>query len=111
MLRALIIACALGLPGAALAQDFPSAVAGLDVRTDDGTVVGHIERVQRDSHGRIVSVAASRGLEPADAPYSVTDEVLSQIPRMQAPDRPSDRVADDDAARDGLGRRARVTLR
>ncbi|MES1157447.1 MAG: hypothetical protein ABUL73_06665 [Alphaproteobacteria bacterium] len=92
MLRTMLIACALALPSMAAAQDFPSAVAGIEVTTDDGTVVGHVDHVTRDHRGRIAS-ASAHGLAPADAPVSATDEALSRIPQYRAPDRSADAVA------------------
>jgi hypothetical protein len=67
MLRMMVLALAIGAPGVALADPFPHAVTGAEVHGDDGTVVGRVTSVQRDSNGRIVS-AEIPGLEPADAP-------------------------------------------
>src|SRR5512147_2692074 len=70
MLRVMAFVLASGAPGMALADPFPQAATGAEVRGDDGTVIGRVANVQRDSHGRIVS-ASSPGLEPADAPRAV----------------------------------------
>lgn len=70
MLRVMAFVLALGAPGMALADPFPQAATGAEVRGHDGTVIGRVANVQRDSRGRIVS-ASIPGLEPADAPRVV----------------------------------------
>jgi hypothetical protein len=47
--------------------------AGLEVRADDGTVIGHVTSVERDRDGRVVA-AEIEGLEPADAPAVLAEE-------------------------------------
>jgi hypothetical protein len=73
MLRTLVLAFALAVPGVALADEartsFPRAAMDTEVRTDDGTVVGRVNAVERDGQGRIVAVEIE-GNEPADAPYA-----------------------------------------
>ncbi len=66
MLRTLIFALAIAAPGLAVAEDFPHAVVGSEVRGDNGVVIGHVTAVQRDRHGNIVSVEIP-GAEPPDA--------------------------------------------
>ena len=66
MLRTLIFALAIAAPGLAVAEDFPDAVVGSEVRGDNGVVIGHVTAVQRDRHGNIVSVEIP-GAEPPDA--------------------------------------------
>jgi hypothetical protein len=76
MLRTIVIALALGLPGAAMAQDnqFRESAVGIEVRGDDGAVVGRVNAVQRDADGRIVAVEIA-GQEPGSAPYAPSDLV------------------------------------
>lgn len=76
MLRTIVIALALGLPGVAVAQDsqFRESAVGIEVRGDDGTVVGRVNAVQRDANGRIVAVEIA-GQEPGSAPYAASDLV------------------------------------
>ncbi len=78
MLRTLIIALALALPGVAAAQDrqFRDSAIGTEVVSDTGVVVGRVDRVVRDSNGRIVSTEISEQ-EPASAPYTSSDLVAS----------------------------------
>lgn len=66
MLRTLVFALAIAAPGLAAAEDFPHAVVGSEVRGDNGVVIGHVTAVERDRHGRIISVAIP-GAEPPDA--------------------------------------------
>jgi hypothetical protein len=77
MLRTLVVALALAVPGVAAAQQFPDSAVGIEVRGDDGTVVGHVEAVERDREGRIVAAELS-GQEPADAPYASSDLVAER---------------------------------
>ena len=76
MLRTIVVALALGLPGAAIAQDaqFRDSAVGIEVRGDDGTVVGRVNAVERDVNGRITSVEIA-GQEPGSAPYASRDLV------------------------------------
>lgn len=68
MLRTLVIALALGAPVAA-AEEFPRSAVGMPVVGDDGTIIGEVRAVERNSHGEIVAVEID-GLEPDDAPAS-----------------------------------------
>jgi len=68
MLRSLVIALAIGAP-AASAEQFRESAVGVEVRSDDGTVVGEVAAVERNADGEIVSVEIE-GLEPADAPMA-----------------------------------------
>lgn len=82
MLRTLVLAVAIAAPGAALAQDrnqqqFPDSAVGIEVRGDDGTVIGHVDRVERDRRGRIVA-AEIAGQEPGDAPYAPSNLVAER---------------------------------
>jgi hypothetical protein len=75
MLRMMILACALVAPGAAIADELPATPVGLEIRADDGTIQGRVERAVRNSEGRVVAVDVS-GLEaPGDAPASADDMV------------------------------------
>ncbi|QGZ94423.1 hypothetical protein [Terricaulis silvestris] len=79
MLRTLVITLALGLPGVAAAQQaqFNDSAVGIEVRGDDGTVVGRVNAVQRDANGRIVAVEIA-GQEPGSAPYAASDLVADR---------------------------------
>ena len=74
MLRTLIFALAIGLPGLAAAEQFPQSAQGVEVRGDDGTVVGRVSAVERNADGDIVAVEIT-GMEPGDAPYAPSDLV------------------------------------
>lgn len=78
MLRTLVIALALAVPGVAAAQDrqFRESAIGAEVVSDTGDVVGRVDRVVRDSRGRIVSAEISEQ-EPASAPYASEELVAS----------------------------------
>lgn len=69
MLRTLVLVLALGAPAMAAAEEFPQSAVGIEVRGDDGTVIGHVDRVERDANGRIVA-AEIAGQEPGNAPYA-----------------------------------------
>jgi len=106
MLRTLIFALAIAAPGLAVAEDFPHAVVGSEVRADNGVVIGRVTAVQRDRHGHIISVEIP-GAEPPDA--------ASVLPRMVAQN--SDRRAElrvlvnDRSTRSDAGSTDRVRLR
>ncbi len=74
MLRTLVFALAIGLPGLAAAEEFPQSAQGVEVRGDDGTVVGRVSSVERNADGDIVAVEIP-GMEPGDAPYAPSDLV------------------------------------
>jgi hypothetical protein len=78
MLRTIVLSLALGLPGVAAAQEarFNESAVGIEVRGDDGTVVGRVNAVERDANGRIVAVEIA-GQEPGSAPYAPSDLVAS----------------------------------
>jgi hypothetical protein len=80
MLRTLAFALALGAPAVAASEEFPQSAAGIEVRGDDGTVVGRVGAVERDGSGRIVSVEIE-GLEPADGPAAPRDLIAEEDPR------------------------------
>jgi len=74
MLRTLVLALAVAAPGMAFADErprdsFPRSAMNAEVRTDDGTVVGRVNAVERDAQGQIVAVEIE-GNEPADAPMT-----------------------------------------
>ena len=86
MLRALVLTLAIAMPGVAAAEVFPQAIVGSEVHADDGTVIGHVTAVQRDRHGRIVSVAIP-GLEPPDAStLAATMVAQNDNPRLRVID-------------------------
>lgn len=76
MLRTIVVALALGIPGMAAAQEaqFNESAVGIEVRGDDGTVIGRVNAVERDANGRIVA-AEIAGQEPGSAPYASRDLV------------------------------------
>jgi hypothetical protein len=79
MLRTLICACALLTSApAALAEDFPQSAVGMNVVADDGTVLGRVSSVQRNSEGRIVSIGAENLEAPASAPANRPPVVAPQ---------------------------------
>jgi len=71
MLRTALLILALGAASAACGPSIGDPAVGIEVRADDGTVLGHVTSVERDSAGRIVA-AEIEGLEPADAPEPST---------------------------------------
>jgi hypothetical protein len=80
MLRTLAFVLALGAPAIAASEPLNESAVGIEVRGDDGTVVGHVTAVERDANGRIVAVEAE-GLEPADAPAAPRDLIAEEDPR------------------------------
>ncbi|MES1202058.1 MAG: hypothetical protein ABUS57_11495 [Pseudomonadota bacterium] len=81
MLRTMVVACALVLPGLAAAQDFPQAVTGMEVKAEDGAVIGHVAQATRNRHGRVVS-ASIPGAEPASAGASAQPPQADQFPLL-----------------------------
>ncbi len=82
MLRTLIIAVAIAAPGVASAQQtqssqFNASAVGIEVRGDDGTVIGRVASVERDANGRIVA-SEIPGQEPGSAPYAPSDLVAER---------------------------------
>ncbi|HVY85359.1 MAG TPA: hypothetical protein VG943_09510 [Caulobacterales bacterium] len=103
MLRTMLLACVLALPGLAAAQDFPNAAVGAEVKADDGTVLGHVRQVTRDRHGHVVSAALPN--EPADAPAASSDLVADQgALRIPARFAPSPQRAPRETEGGGAGR-------
>jgi hypothetical protein len=80
MLRTLAFVLALGAPALAASEEFPDSAVGIEVRADDGTIIGRIDAVERDADGRIVAVEAE-GLEPADASAAPRDVIAESDPR------------------------------
>ncbi|MCX7359927.1 MAG: hypothetical protein NT015_17535 [Alphaproteobacteria bacterium] len=72
MLRTLVFALAIGLPGLAAAEQFPQSAQGVEVRGDDGSVIGRVSAVERNAEGEIVAVEIP-GMEPGDAPAASRD--------------------------------------
>ncbi|MBL8546955.1 MAG: hypothetical protein JNL81_10860 [Hyphomonadaceae bacterium] len=81
MLRTLVFALAIGLPGVAAAEQFPHAAQGVEVRGEDGTVIGRVSSVERNADGEIVAVEIP-GLEPGDAPAASHDLVAEDSRSM-----------------------------
>ena len=81
MLRALTFALAIGLPGLAAAEQFPQSAQGVEVRGDDGSVVGRVSSVERNGEGEIVAVEIP-GLEPGDAPAASRDLIAEDQRNM-----------------------------
>jgi hypothetical protein len=80
MLRTLAFVLVLATPALAASEEFRDSAVGIEVRGDDGTVVGRINSVERDADGRIVAVEAE-GLEPADGPAASRDLIAEEGPR------------------------------
>lgn len=102
MLRTLVVALALGVPGVALADQFPESALHSPVVSDTGAVVGRVEAVERDAQGRIIAVEID-GLEPPSAPHVSQDLVAER-------DRARD-VLVNDRARQREAVNARVRTR
>jgi hypothetical protein len=98
MLRTLVLVFALGAPVAA-AEEFRESAVGIDVRADDGTVIGEVAAVQRNADGEIVA-AEIEGLEPADAPLTSGDLVAERDDQLWIPAN-----AREDSERGGGSRR------
>lgn len=81
MLRTLAFALAIGLPGMAAAEQFPQSAQDVEVRGDDGSVIGRVAAVERNADGDIVAVEIP-GLEPGDAPYASRDLVADDQREM-----------------------------
>lgn len=67
MLRTLAFALAIALPSLAAAEQFPQSAQDVEVRADDGSVLGRVAAVERNADGEIVAMEIP-GLEPGDAP-------------------------------------------
>lgn len=72
MLRTLVFALTIGLPGLAAAEQFPESAQNVQVVADDGSVVGRVNAVERNADGDIVAVEIP-GMEPGDAPHASSD--------------------------------------
>ena len=77
MLRTLLFALAIGLPGLAAAEQFPQSAQDVEVRGDDGSVIGRVASVERNAEGEIVAVEIP-GLEPGSAPNASGDLVAEE---------------------------------
>lgn len=103
MLRTLVIALALTVPGVAAAQQgqFRESAIGAAVVSDTGEVVGRVDHVVRDRNGRIASAEIS-AQEPANAPYA-SEELVASADRnamMLVADRRDDLRGRTAASRD-----------
>jgi hypothetical protein len=80
MLRTTVFCLMAAVPGLAFAEpaqtNFPQSAIGAEVHGVDGTVIGRVSAVERDTQGNIVAVEVP-GLEPDDAPNSVVSYVAS----------------------------------
>lgn len=74
MLRTLVFALAIGLPGLAVAEQFPHSAQDVEVRGDDGAVIGRVAAVERNADGDIVAMEIP-GMEPGSAPHASSDLV------------------------------------
>jgi hypothetical protein len=77
MLRTLVIASVLLVPGLAMAEALPESPMGLAVRAEGNVTLAQVEAVERNSEGRIMAVQAP-GLEPADAPSARQEQLIAQ---------------------------------
>ncbi|ANP45166.1 hypothetical protein [Candidatus Viadribacter manganicus] len=82
MLRTLVFALAIGLPGLAAAEPFPHSAQDVEVRGDDGTVIGRVSAVERNADGEIVAVEIP-GMEPGNASDASSD-LVAQNERQPA---------------------------
>ena len=105
MLRTLAFALMIGLPGLSAAEQFPQSARDVEVRGDDGSVVGRVSAVERNADGDIVAVEIP-GLEPADAPRASRDLIAEERRELMV------RVSGEDAPREAPnGANARRILR
>ncbi len=104
MLRSLVFALAIGLPGLAAAEQFPQSAQDVEVRGDDGSVIGRVAAVERNADGEIVAVEIP-GLEPGDAPYASGDLVADERRERMV------RVSGEDMAREQPSGSERRVLR
>lgn len=86
MLRTLAFTLVLATPALAYADpprdQFPQSAMHSNVVTDDGTVVGRVESVQRNDRGDIVAVEISGGLEPPSAPHADDNLIAERQDRV-----------------------------
>ncbi len=104
MLRTLAFALMIGLPGVAAADQFPQSAQGVEVRGEDGSVIGRVSAVERNTDGEIVAVEIP-GLEPGDAPVTSRDLIAEDSRNMVI------RVRESSARRDQNGSSERRVLR
>jgi hypothetical protein len=105
MLRTLTFALMIGLPGLAAAEQFPQSAQGVEVRGDDGSVIGRVSFVERNADGEIVAVEIP-GLEPGDTARAPPDLVAEERRELIL------RVSGEDAPREvPAGANGRRTLR
>lgn len=97
MLRTLAFALIIGLPGLAVAEQFPQSAQNVEVRGHDGTVIGRVAAVERNADGDIVAVEIP-GLEPGDAPMASRDLVAEDQRNMVVRVRESRDGADQNGA-------------
>ena len=104
MLRTLAFALAIGLPGLAAAEQFPQSARDVEVRGDDGSVVGRVAAVERNADGEIVAVEIP-GLEPGDAPRASGNLIAEERRELMV------RISGEDAPREEPRSSARRVLR
>ena len=104
MLRTLTLALMIGLPGVAAAEQFPQSAQGVEVRGDDGSVIGRVSAVERNAEGEIVAVEIP-GMEPGDAPAASRDLIAEDQRSMVI------RVRESRARQDQNGASERRVLR
>ncbi len=93
MLRTLAFALMIGLPGLAVAEQFPQSAQDVEVRGDDGSVIGRVAAVERNAEGDIVAMEIP-GLEPGDAPRASRDLIAEERRELMV------RVSGEDVARE-----------
>jgi hypothetical protein len=93
MLRTLAFAVTVALPAMAAAEQFPHSAQDVEVRADDGSVIGRVSAVERNADGAIVAVEIP-GLEPDDAPRASRDLVAEERRELMV------RVSGEDAPRE-----------
>jgi hypothetical protein len=104
MLRTLAFALAIGLPGLAAAEQFPQSAQDVEVRGDDGSVIGRVAAVERNADGDIVAVEIP-GMEPGDAPRASHDLIAEERRGLMV------RVSGEDMPREQPGGAERRVLR
>jgi hypothetical protein len=96
MLRTLAFVLTIGLPGFAAGEQFPHSAQDVEVRADDGSVIGRISAVERNADGDIVAVEIP-GLEPGDAPRAsrelIAEERRDLMVRVNREDAPREMPA------------------